>query len=278
MRIATRRKSALLTLPLLLALSLGACSSPASQSDQTQPDQTQSDSSQSTPAPAAGETTTLQISAAASLKSVFEPLIEAFEQEHPDIKIASVNFDGSPTLVEQIVAGDPVDVFLSADTKNMDNLAEQGEVAGEPEIFATNSITLAAPAANPAGLKELGDIESSDVAIVTCAPEVPCGAATGRLLESENITIDPVSLEQNVSAVAAKLAADEADGGFIYQTDVLANDGKIIAIDTPAIDPNQYPIAVVKSSKNQEAAQTFVDFMLSPKALEILKEFGFGAP
>ena len=48
-----------------------------------------------------------------------------YESENPGVKI-KINSGGSGTLEQQITGGAPVDIFLSASKKNMDNLEEKG--------------------------------------------------------------------------------------------------------------------------------------------------------
>lgn len=227
---------------------------------------------------ASAESATLRISAAASLKGAFTPLIEGFVAQNPDVTVEPVNFDGSSTLVEQIIGGDAVDVFASADEKNMDRLAEAEMVEGDPVIFASNAITLAVPESNPGQISSFSDITNPDLSIAVCAPEVPCGASTEKLLEQEGTEIVPVTFEQNVSAVAAKISAEEVDAGFIYQTDVQGSDGLITAVETPAVALNLYPAAVVKGSDSEKAAKLFVDYLLSEEGQTILRDYGFGTP
>lgn len=220
----------------------------------------------------------LNISAAASLQAVFDPLLEEFSALHPDIEVGPVNFDGSSTLVTQIQGGDPVDVFASADEANMAALEEAGDLASPPQIFATNSITVAVPVDNPAGLTSWEQVADDGVSVVICAPEVPCGASTQRLLDSEGLSVLAQSEEQNVSAVATKVGAGEADAGFVYRTDILSRTDELLEVPAPAIEPNLYPVAVLKDAPNPDAAKLFTEFLLSPAAREILEEFGFGLP
>ena len=222
----------------------------------------------------------LVIYAAASLSGAFDVLTTEFEQMNPNVDVAPPVYDGSSSLVTQILEGAQVDVFASADMANMDTLVDEGMAADDPEIFATNQITVAVPADNPAGITSIDDLADPGVSVVLCAPEVPCGVAASKVLEAAGVAVTPVSSEQSVSAVAAKVASGEADAGMVYVTDVQASDGELEAISTPVDSEllNRYPIAVVKDAPNAAAAEAFIQFVLSDRGQEILAEFGFGRP
>lgn len=220
----------------------------------------------------------VQVYAAASLKGAFDELVSQFNEEHPEIKVATPVYDGSSTLVEQISEGAPADVFASADEKNMDKIVTAGLNTETPQVFATNKVTIAVPAGNPKGITSLEDLADPDVKVVLCAPEVPCGNTAEKLLAQAGVEVDPVSLEQNVTAVATKVAAGEADAGIIYVTDVQAFKGELEAIPTevPADLVNLYPIVTLTGATNPAGAQTFIDFVMSDQGQSVLKEFGFG--
>lgn len=216
---------------------------------------------------------TLSVYAAASLSAAFDEIADAFVAEHPAVTVTPV-YDGSSTLVTQINEGAPADVFASADEKNMQKAAD---AAPEPQLFATNTLVIAVPSGNPAGIASLADLSAATV--VLCAPEVPCGAASATLLENAGITVTPASQEQNVTAVLTKVAAGEADAGLVYATDVIGDDAvEVIVPEGAAEVVNRYPIAALAEAANPEAARAFVAFVLSDGGRAILAEHGFGAP
>lgn len=215
----------------------------------------------------------LTVYAAASLSGAFDAIGEAFTAENPDVEFSPV-YDGSSTLVTQILEGAPADVFASADEANMDKAAD---VAVDPTLFASNTLVIAVPTGNPGGVEALADL--ADVTTVLCAPEVPCGAASAKLLSAAGVTVDAASLEQNVTAVLTKVAASEADAGLVYATDVIGRDDvEVIVPDGAAEVVNHYPIAALSGAPNSEAADAFVAFVLSEAGQKILADFGFGAP
>ena len=112
----------------------------------------------STSAAALRPTGTITVFAAASLTGVFSgPMKAAFEKRYPGTNVQYV-FNGSPTLVTQIKNGAPVDVLATADETNMNNAIKNGSIAVStrvpfnPLLFARNTMAIAMPANNHAGI------------------------------------------------------------------------------------------------------------------------------
>ncbi|AZS37893.1 Molybdate-binding protein [Microbacterium lemovicicum] len=221
----------------------------------------------------------LTVYAAASLGAAFDEIASAFAAENPGVDVRPVVYDGSSTLATQIVEGASADVFASADEKNMTKVADADLIAGSAELFATNTLVIAVPAGNPADIDDLADLARPGVSVVLCAAEVPCGAASQTLLTTQNVAVTPVSSEQNVKAVLTKVAADEADAGLVYATDVIG-DADVESIVPEGADDvvNRYPVAALSGSANPEAAAAFAAFVTGPEGRAILAELGFGAP
>jgi molybdate transport system substrate-binding protein len=86
-----------------------------------------------------------------------------------------------------------------------------------------------------------------------------------------------VSYENNVKSVLTKVRLGEADAGVVYRSDVLNAGDEVLVFDIPP-EMNivaDYPIAVLKESKNSRAAQSFFDFVLSEEGQTILMTYGF---
>lgn len=249
-----------LTLPLGVSLVVVGCA--AGDSPPTQPDD------------AVGQAT-VTIYAAASLSAMFDEAAELFEAKNENIDILPIIYDGSSTLATQIAEGAPADVFASADEHNMQPLIDEG-LASDPTVFATNTLVVAVPAGNPGQVESLTDL--ADVTTVLCAPEVPCGSASEQLLSRTNVEVSPASLEQNVTAVREKVSANEADAGLVYATDVVGDDSIESFVPEGADDViNVYPVAALEGAASPEAAQAFIDFLLSGAGQSLLIEHGFGS-
>lgn len=220
----------------------------------------------------------LKVFAAASLNKAFPEIADTvLKESDPNIKV-TFNFQGSSTLVDQMKEGAPADVFASADQKNMAK-ASDAKLVDTPKPFASNVLTLIVPKGNPGKITGL-DASVDGKKLVICAQGVPCGNATKQLAEKLGVTLNPVSEEQKVTDVRAKVESGEADAGLVYATDAKAAGDKVETIEIARANEvvNSYPIALTVSAKNKEAAQKFIDAVLSEKGQAVLKKYGFSGP
>ncbi|WP_345750465.1 molybdate ABC transporter substrate-binding protein [Microbacterium rhizophilus] len=217
----------------------------------------------------------LTVYAAASLGPAFEEIAAAFEDAHPGVDVRPLVLDGSQVLATQLAEGAPADVFASADEQTMARVAE---LVTDPVVFATNTLAIAVPPGNPAGIAGLADLADPGATVVLCAPEVPCGAASTTLLARAGVEVDAASLEQNVGAVLAKVAAGEADAGLVYRTDIARADVESVEAEGAGDVVNRYPVAALRDARNPEAAASFVALVRGAIGQDILAEHGFGAP
>src|SRR5829696_3761603 len=110
---------------------------------------------------------------------------------------ATFSFDASSALVQQITQGAPADLFASADTANMDKLTMPGLNGTAPVVFATNLLAVIVAKGNPKGITGVADLANTDLRLVICAAEVPCGKYANQIFTTAGVTVNPVSLEQN---------------------------------------------------------------------------------
>jgi len=232
----------------------------------------------STSPTAVGAEKTLTVFAAASLKSSFTELAEIYEAQHPGAKVV-LAFAGSSDLATQIGQGAPADVFAAADTRNMGRVADAGLADGEPAVFATNTLAIAVPAGNPAGISSFADLAKGGTRVVVCARQVPCGAAAATVAERQGTALKPVSEENSVTDVLGKVISGEADAGLVYVTDVRAAGDKVESVPFPEADAavNSYPITVLAAAQDKEAAHAFLDLVTGDEGQRVLTDAGFGA-
>ena len=159
-------------------------------------------------------------------------------------------------------------------------MSKLGELAVDPEIFATNTLVIVTAPGNPRHIRGFADLARPDVTAVVCQSAQPCGAATDTVERGTGITIDAVSEEQSVSAVLTKVTTGQADAGVVYVTDARAAGDQVATVTDPAFRAvvNEYPIAAISGADDRELGARFVDLVLGEDGQRILRDAGFGAP
>lgn len=221
------------------------------------------------------------VSAASSLTDAFTDIAEAFEEENGTT--ATLNFGASSELAVQIVEGAPADVFASANAAQMNVVVDAGK-AEDPVAFVQNEIVIVTPAGREA-VTEFEDLAADGIRLVLAGPEVPVGeyardaiAAADEALGNgfgDAVLANVVSEEANVRAVLSKIELGEADAGIVYATDAAISGDAVETYRIPAeyAEPAEYFIAPLVDSG--DAAQEFVDYILSDAGQAILAEYGF---
>ncbi len=153
-----------------------------------------------------------------------------------------------------------------------------------PVPFATNSLVLIVPRANPARIAKVADLaRRPSLRLVVAGPKVPIGLYTREVLKRLGllrVLRKTVSLEPDVKGVVAKVALGEADAGFVYATDVRPVAGKVRIVRFPAAaQPDVvYEAAIATRPRDLEAAQAFLIALLGADGRKALRAAGFGLP
>jgi len=223
----------------------------------------------------------LIVSAAVSLKDAFNEIADLNEKRN-GTKIR-FNYGASGALQKQIEAGAPADVFASAGARQMDDLiARRLIVPDTRKNFARNSLVLIVPAKS-AGVNSLSDLANPSVKRVAVGnpKTVPAGQYTQQTFNKLELLPQiqaKLIFAEDVRQVLDYVVRDEVDAGVVYSSDALSAEDKIKVVATApdnSHDPILYPIAVVKDAKHQDAANQFIDLLLSSEGQAILVKYGF---
>jgi molybdate transport system substrate-binding protein len=216
----------------------------------------------------------LTVFAASSLKPAFDKIGMKFDAS-AGIS-TNFNYAGTQTLASQLAQGAPADVFASADMAHMAAADSAGLLSGPAKIFVHNKLEIAVARGNPKGIQSLADLARQGLVVVLADPSVPAGKYAAQALKAAGVTVHPASLEQQVTGVLSKVALGEADAGIVYQSDI-ATSGQVDGVFIPDAQNviADYPIAVLKSSQDQELANSFITFVLSAEGQATLMNAGF---
>ncbi len=287
-----KMKQLLLLAVFLLAFLTAGCSSKndsASTNITVTPDATQvADATKApevTEAPATepvkeAESVEILIAAAASLQNAMEEIKPLYEAANKGVTL-TFTFGSSGSLQEQIEQGAPVDVFMSAALKQMKALEEGGLILdGSKKELLENKVVLIVPSDSTLEIKNFKDITKAETIALGDPASVPVGQYSEEIFSSLGM-LDQVKEKatygKDVTEVLTWIATGNADAGVVYATDAKSSaDVKVVA-EAPegSVSKAIYPVAVVKDSKVQDAAKTFVDYLASDEAIGIFEKYGF---
>ncbi len=225
-------------------------------------------------------TGSITVSAAASLTEAFQKMGTDFQKRNPGTTV-TFNFGSSGTLAQQIQGGAPADVFASADGANMQKLVTGGQVTAEPTVFASNLLTIVVKPGNPKKVKSLADLANLDV-VSLCGATVPCGKYADQILSGAGVTIDPskVTRGADVKTTLAAVTTGDADAAIVYVSDAKSAGSSVTAVHIPVWQNAYaiYPIAPIAASTNQNLADAWIKYTVSPAGQRTLQSFGFLPP
>ena len=247
-----------------------------------------------TEAPA--EPVELIVFAAASMTETLTTLGDQYMTDHPEVTMV-FNFDSSGTLKTQIQEGADCDIFISAGQKQMNQL----DITANPEVntegldfvlggtrfnILENKVALAVPEGNPAGIASYDDLAAKlgdgKVVLAMGNSDVPVGQYTQKILAYYELSEDDlaaagaVTYGSNVKEVTTQVSEATVDCGIIYQTDAFSAGLTVVDTATAGMCGQViYPAAVLNVSQNPDAAQAFLDYLVSDAGDAVFEAVGF---
>lgn len=227
----------------------------------------------------------LTILAASSLKDVLTDVGALYEKETG--QPVRFSFDGSGTLARQIEKGAPADVFISASTEWMDNLAGQKLIdASSRRTIAGNRLVVIQPAPHDVFVQEASDLLRLNRIAMGDPATVPAGQYAKQYLEKQGVWTqlqDRLAFTPNVRAALALAERDEVGAALVFATDartVTSEPGirVSITVDPSQHDPIVYEAAILDQAPRRVAAMKFFWVLETPEAKALFDQLGFSAP
>lgn len=228
---------------------------------------------------------TIDVSAAISLKESMEKIATIYhDQTGDDIKL---NLGASGQLAAQIASGAPVDLFISAAQKQVDDLVKKDAAdADTRKIVARNAMVLVISPDETGNFSSLADLKRVDVKRIAVGEprSVPAGEYAAASLKNAKVfdeVKDKLVFGANVRQVLDYVARGEVSAGLVYATDAKQAGRSVrvgFVVDETLHDPIVYPSVLIKGAKHRDAAAKFQLFLISPAAQAILADAGFAPP
>lgn len=233
-------------------------------------------------APAYGET--LSIGAPHSLRAPFQEIVRLFEQEY-GVPV-EVQYGPSQTLRRQIEQGAQIDVFLSESLHEVEMLHQKGlTLLGGPRQYAQTSLVVVMSSASPATVVSVETPARGPLRVALIDPKASSlGAIAVKALKQMDLSAHQharIIPALHTDEVVRLVSGGEADVGVVYRADAI-NSGEVRIIDEAPAGrsiPVIFGQAVVSTCRRDslQAAEQFVNFMMSPRIQKLLLKYGFDA-
>jgi molybdate transport system substrate-binding protein len=229
----------------------------------------------------AADKTVIQVSAAISLKEALDSLKEMYSRKEPGVDIR-FNLGSSGMLQKQIEEGAPVDLFISAGKKQMDELAAKGFITPGTRLdLLGNELVLIVAKEKKDSIRSFDDLVAKAQSFSIGQPEsVPAGKYSKETLISLKLwdrLEKRIVYAKDVRQVLAYVDSGNVDAGLVYRSDTIALKSAGVAAVAPkgSHGPIVYPMAVVKAAKHPEAAGKFVAFLKTAEAAKVFAKYQF---
>ncbi|WP_292822812.1 molybdate ABC transporter substrate-binding protein [Nostoc sp. JL33] len=254
----------------------------------------------------ASSATTLNVYAAVSLTNALNAIKTQYQNANPGVNVV-YTFGASGTLLKQIQAGAPADIFISAANDQINvlqNSTPSKLVPGSRKNVVKNSLVLIVPTTFPisagsAGLTSFNGLTNANITGIAIGdytgtpPVVPAGNYAKQVLTKRGIftTLSPkLYLASNVRNVLTAVenktlvvagVTKTISAGAVYKTDA-AISKKVRVVDSAKVaesDTIIYPLGILTRTKVLSTAQSFSNYLSGSTAKNIFKNnYGFVLP
>jgi molybdate transport system substrate-binding protein len=226
----------------------------------------------------------INIAVAANVSYAMDDLKKEFKKLHPNIKLR-VTLGSSGKLTAQIKNGAPYQLFMAANMKYPQSLYDSSFAITKPVVYAQGSLAYLSRKKKDFtnGIELLKSTNIRKIAIAN-PKTAPYGKAALEAIKKaqlyENVKSKFVYAESISQTVSYAVTA--ADIGFIAKSSLYSPKMKHFKeginwsdVDAKLYTPIDQGIVILKNAKDDADVKAFYDFMLSHKAKEILKSFGY---
>ena len=224
---------------------------------------------------------TILVSVAASLSGAVDQVAKEFKRE-TGVRVV-VNTAGSQILATQIVEGAQVDVFVSADERQMFRTVSAGRIDGSRLVnLLSNQLVIVMPSDRESRISDVEALADPSIRRIALGdPEaVPVGVYSKQYLVSVDLwdAVAPkVIPTRSARAVLRAVESGSVDAGFVYRTDAMSSQEAVVVYDVESnLGPRiVYLAAVTTNAPNPSGAVQFFDFIQRSAAQQLFERLGF---
>ncbi len=222
----------------------------------------------------------LTVSAAANMQAALTELAGQYKQQTgTDL---TFNYGATGQLAQQIAQGAPVDLFIAADRKSVDDLAARGLVLPETvQVYARGEIVLYTR--SPIPLQSLDDLLRTEIKRIAIAnPEIaPYGLAAQQALQKAGVwtAVQPkLVIAENIQQTQQYADTGNVDAAIVAHSLAMASPGRWTAIPPDLYSPIDQALGVVKGAHDERGARAFAAFLTGAAGRAVLVKYGYAIP
>ena len=229
----------------------------------------------------------INIAVAANVSYAIDTLKEEFKKSNPNTEVR-VTLGSSGKLTAQIKHGAPYQLFMSANMKYPEALYADKIAVTKPVIYAQGSLAYLSNKKQDfsKGIELVKDSNIEKIAVAN-PKTAPYGKAAVEAMKNGGVYKDvkyklvyAESISQTVS-----YAVTATDIGFVAKSSLYSPKMKHFKeginwtdVDAKLYTPINQGIVVLKEGEKNQEVLAFYEFILSQKAKDILKKFGYFLP
>ncbi len=230
--------------------------------------------------------TALRLAVASNLQYVINPLVESFKKTNPGE--VEVIMGSSGKLTTQIMSSAPFDIFISADQKYPKALAEKKLTLSAPETYARGELVLWSLATNDQldlNILDLSQIEHFAIPNPEIAPYGKAAVEALKFYGWYDQLADKLVMGENISQTNQFIINKNAQLGMTALSSVVSEpmkeQGIWTTLNPDSFTPMQQDVVVLNKAKErgmEEKANSFIDFLKTATAKDILRKHGYKIP
>jgi molybdate transport system substrate-binding protein len=222
---------------------------------------------------------------AANFAEPVKQLAELFQKESGHT--VKLSFGSSGKFTSQIKEGAPFDVFLAADEKNPSLLEKEGlAVEGSRFVYALGKLVLWS--AQPGFVDDKGYVlrKGNYNRIAYADPKLaPYGLAAKETLEDLglwSVVQGKLVTGESITQTYQFVATGNAELGFIALSQITKEgkvaEGSLWLVPAHMYNPIKQSAVQLTAAQDKVAAQAFMTFLKSGKAVAVIRSFGYELP
>lgn len=226
----------------------------------------------------------ISVAVAANLSDVIEIFKAEFAKSNPQTKVNTV-LGASGKFTTQIKNGAPFDLFLSADMGFPEVLYADKIAVSKPVVYASGALAMMSTRGFDLskGMSVLDDVKVDKIALAN-PKTAPYGTATLEAFKNAKLfeKVQAKLVYGESISQAIQFATTAADIGFVNKSAFYGEtmkrykEGKDwVEVDAKLYTPIAQGMVLLQQAKNNAEARAFYDFVLSPQAKKIFKDYGY---